>query len=324
MGKRGELHPQARAFLEIIERPGAPLFHALSVAEQREASTKLHFAFRRPAPAVGGVSEAWMSRPAATGGDLRFRAYRPLGASPEDALPVLVYFHGGGWTVGNIDSYDVLCRELANKSRCAVVSVAYRLAPEHKFPVAVDDALFAVGWVADNAQLLCVDGQRIAVGGDSAGGNLATVAALLARERGQPRIAFQLLIYPATDQRGGSASHADFAQGHLLTQESIRHFQRCYLRGEEDRLDWRASPLLAPRLASLPPALILTASHDPLIDDCEAYAKRLAAEGVDVTYSCYEGMIHGFFTLGKSFDAANAAVDEAARTLARYLRGTAQ
>lgn len=323
MSRRGELHPQARAFLEIIERPGAPLFHTLSVAEQREASSKLQFAFRPAAPQIGGVTEAWMARPAAAGGDLRFRAYRPLGASPGDALPVLVYFHGGGWTVGNIESYDVLCRELANKSRCVVVSVAYRLAPEHEFPAAVDDASFAVNWVADNASPLAVDGERIAVGGDSAGGNLATVAALLGCDRDRPRIAFQLLIYPATDQRGESASHADFAQGYLLTQESIRHFQRCYLRGEHDRMDWRASPLLAPRLSALPPTLILTASHDPLIDDCEAYARRLAGEGVDVTYSCYEGMIHGFFTLGKAFDAANAAVDEAARALAGRLHAAA-
>lgn len=324
MSKRGELHPQAQAFLDIIERPEAPPFHTLSVAEQREASNKLQFAFRPAVPPVGSVVEAWMARPAAAGGDLRFRSYRPLGSSPEDVLPVLVYFHGGGWTVGNIDSYDVLCRELANKSQCAVVSVAYRLAPEHRFPAAVDDALFAVGWVADNAALLSINAARIAVGGDSAGGNLATVTALLGRDRGRPRIAFQLLIYPATDQRGASASHTEFAQGYLLTQESIRHFQQCYLPSVEDRLDWRASPLLAPQLSALPPALILAASHDPLIDDCEAYAKRLTASGVEVTYSCYEGMIHGFFTLGKAFDAAHAAVDEAARSLAHHLRQPAQ
>jgi acetyl esterase len=313
------LHPQSLAFLDFIDRAGAPAYHHLSVEQQREASMKLMFALRPEAPEVGLLSEAWMARSEDDGGGLRYRFYRPYGSSGAQPLAVLVYFHGGGWTVGSIEAYDVLCRQLANKSGCAVISVAYRLAPENKFPAAVVDAVFALRWVAENAPKLALDPQRIAVGGDSAGGNLATVAALIARDAGQPRVAFQLLIYPGTDQRGIAPSHQHFGEGLLLTQETIRHFQRCYLNDEAEQLDWRASPLLAPSLFGLPPTLIIAASHDPLVDDCQAYADRLKESAVSVTYSCYEGMVHGFFGLGKSFDSAGVAVDQAADALAQAL-----
>jgi acetyl esterase len=193
--------------------------------------------------------------------------------------------------------------------------VDYRLAPEHPFPAAVEDADLAVRWVADQAAELAVDPRRIAVGGDSAGGNLAAVAAILARDRGHPRLAFQLLIYPATDQGSERPSQRQFGRGYLLDLESIRYFQHQYLRHARDHADWRASPLLATDLSGLPPALIITAGFDPLLDDCVAYADRLEAAGVAVEYRCYEGMIHGFITLGKLFTAAGEAITLAAAAL---------
>lgn len=313
------LHPQALAFLDSIDRAGGPPYHLLSVEQQREATMKLMFALRPEAPEVGLVSEAWIPRSQDDGGGLRYRFYRPSAATGAQALAVLIFFHGGGWTVGSIEAYDVLCRQLANESGCAVISVAYRLAPENKFPAAVVDAVFALRWVAENASRLALDPQRIAVGGDSAGGNLATVAALIARDAGHPKVSFQLLVYPGTDQRGITPSHQHFGEGLLLTQQTIRHFQRCYLNDESERLDWRASPVLAPSLLGLPPTLIVAASHDPLVDDCRAYAERLKESGVGVTFSCYEGMIHGFFGLGKAFDAAGVAVEQAADALAQAL-----
>lgn len=309
------LHPQSQAMLDRIHRRGTTPFHDLSIEEMRHESQKMHFGFRPDAPAVAEAGELALARP--DGPTLDARYYRAAGTGNVEALPLLVWFHGGGWTIGDLASYDVLCRELANKARCAVASVAYRLAPEHKFPAAVEDADFALQWFLDHAGDIAVDARRIAVGGDSAGGNLAAVACLLARDRGGAQPCFQLLVYPATDQRGLRSSHTLFSDGYLLTQASIRRFQNCYFHSEAERADWRASPLLAPDLTGLPPALVLTAEYDPLVDDCLAYAERMRAAGVDVAYSCYAGMIHAFFALGKMFDDANRAVDEAAAALAQ-------
>jgi acetyl esterase len=283
--------------------------------QQRSASEKMQFAFRRRAPDVAQVHEAMMPRPDSEGGSLRYRLYRPAGSSLSDALPVLLWFHGGGWTLGNIESYDVACREMANRSGCVLLALAYRLAPEHPFPAAVDDCFFATRWVAGNAASLAIDPTRMAVGGDSAGGNLAAVTALRCRDENGPALLFQMLIYPSTDQRGVSASHQRYAEGYLLSQASIRFFQSCYLRHDSDYLDWRASPLLAESLAGLPPALVITASHDPLVNDSHAYADRLEAAGVAVQRHAYPGMIHGFFTLGKAFADADIALAEAAESL---------
>jgi acetyl esterase len=233
---------------------------------------------------------------------------------------LLVFFHGGGWTVGDLDSYEPLCRTLANEARCAVLSVDYRLAPEHPFPAAVDDAYAATFWASEHAGMLGVDRARIAVGGDSAGGNLATVAAILARDRGGPALVFQLLIYPATDQGSERPSWQQFGRGYLLDLESVRYFQNKYLRHARDYDDWRASPLRRHDLTGLPPALVITAGFDPLLDDCVAYVQRLRAAGVDVEYCCYEGMVHGFFTLGKMFAAAGEAIQRAAGALTRAFR----
>lgn len=309
------LHPQSLAMLDRVHRRGLTPFHELTVEQMRHESQKMHFGFRPEAPQVAEATEIEMHR--ADGPSVRARYYRAAGTGNVETLPLLVWYHGGGWTVGDLASFDVLCRELANLARCAVVSVDYRLAPEHKFPAAVEDVDFAFQWCVEHAGTLAIDAGRIAVGGDSAGGNLAAVACLMARERGGPQPCFQLLVYPATDQRGLRQSHTLYAEGYLLTQASIRRFQYCYFASEAQRTDWRASPLLAAGLAGLPPALVLTAEYDPLVDDGLAYAERMREAGGDVTYSCYAGMIHGFFALGKFFDDANRAVAESAAALHR-------
>jgi acetyl esterase len=235
----------------------------------------------------------------------------------EEVLPALVFFHGGGWTIGDLDTHDVVCRQLALGAGCAVFSVDYRLAPEHPFPAAVDDCFFATRYIHSNAEKLQIDPGRIAVGGDSAGGNLAAVVALMAREQGGPPLAYQLLIYPATDQRCQFASHERNGEGYLLTRDGIRFFRGAYLPNEADRAAWRASPLLAASHAGLPPALVLTAGYDPLVDEGRAYAERLAKAGVEVAYREYSDMVHGFVLFGGVVDAANAAVNECCRQLRR-------
>jgi acetyl esterase len=245
------------------------------------------------------------------------RAYRPV---RDEVLPALVFFHGGGWTIGDLDTHDVLCRQLAAGARCAVFSVDYRLAPEHPFPAAVEDCYAATRYVHSHAGQLGVDSGRIAVGGDSAGGNLAAVVALMARDGGAPRLACQLLIYPATDQRCHFPSHERNGEGYLLTRDAIRYFRAAYLPRAKDHLDWRASPLLAPSHAALPSALVLTAGYDPLVDEGRAYAESLAAAGVEVEYKEYADMVHGFVLFGGVIDAANRAVDECCRHLRDVFR----
>ena len=204
------LHPQARALLDLMAQRGVPPMHTLTPAEARRMYLERRSFTQPDAPAVGDVHELRADGPH---GNIALRAYRPSGAAPDARLPGLVYFHGGGWTIGDLDTHDVLCRELANGAGCAVVAVDYRLAPEHRFPCAVDDCLAATRWVHRHAGALGIDAARLAVGGDSAGGNLAAVVAQLARDSGDPPIAFQLLIYPATDQRLGQASHQTNGQG---------------------------------------------------------------------------------------------------------------
>jgi acetyl esterase len=234
---------------------------------------------------------------------------------------VLVYYHGGGWVIGDLDTHDTLCRELANGAGCAVVAVDYRMAPEHRFPAAVDDSLAALRWIQREAASLGLDATRLAVGGDSAGGNLAAVVAIAARDAGEPDLAFQLLIYPATDQRRGAASHAINGQGYLLTRDTIAYFHDHYIADAAQDLDWRASPLLHPELSRLPPALVLTAGYDPLRDEGLHYAQRLSEAGNRATHINFERQIHGFITMGKVIDEANAAVALCAAALRRALGG---
>jgi acetyl esterase len=240
------------------------------------------------------------------------RLYRPIGSSPSDVLPVLVYFHGGGWVIGSIDSHDSSCRALANNADCAVVSVEYRLAPEHPFPAGFDDCVGATTWVARNGSELGTDPSRLAVGGDSAGGNLAAAVALHARDNDGPDIAFQLLIYPVTDGSLGSASYVSNEKGYFLTKADMEWFWGLY---GAPRDDWRASPIHALDFAALPPALVLTAEFDPLRDEGEAYAARLRDAGVRSSVTRYPGMIHGFFGMGDTLDDARIAVAEAVAAL---------
>jgi acetyl esterase len=241
------------------------------------------------------------------------RGYRPAGAGKTDVLPALVYFHGGGWTIGDLDTHDTLCRELANGAGCAVFAVEYRLAPESPFPAAVEDCIAATRFVSENATSLGIDGRRLAVGGDSAGGNLAAVVAISLKEK----VSFQLLIYPATDQRGNTASLARNGEGYVLTRSMMEKFRGNYLPRPADYDDWRASPLLAKSLAGVAPAFVLTAGFDPLLDEGRAFAERLAREGVEVVYRNYEDMIHGFILMGGVLDTANAAVAECCAALRR-------
>jgi acetyl esterase/lipase len=310
------LDPQARALLDMVYRVGAPRFHELSVEQARHSMEKLLFAFRPEAPAVASVTEVPIPRP--RGGVLMARYYRPLCAEAEARLPLLVYYHGGGWCVGDVPSYDVLGRELANLSACAVLSVEYRLAPEHPFPAGVEDALLAAEWAVDNADLLEVNPDRVALGGDSAGGNLAIVTALQARDRGFPALCYLMLIYPSTEMVSQRPSRERYGEGYFLDRESLRWFYERYLpRGETE--DWRASPMRAASLANLPPMFLVTAGCDPLSDDCLAFAERVREEGGEVEHHPVPGMVHGFFTLGKFFPQANSTVQAAALALKRAL-----
>lgn len=308
------LDPQAQALLERIATAGLPLLHTLSPEGAREQYRRARIPLQPPPPEVASVVDRAVPGPH---GPIPVRLYRPLGTQPSERLPALVYFHGGGFTIGDLDTHDVPCRALANQARCAVVSVDYRLGPEHKFPKAVDDCVAATSWVASHARELGIDATRLAIGGDSAGGNLATVTALTAREAGGPKLVFQLLIYPTTTLQHDTASTAELGRsGYLLTLDLMHYFRDCYLGDPKDARDWRCSPLLAPDLSRLPPALIITAGYDPLRDEGKAYAGRLAASGVSVAYTCYEGTIHGFITMGAVLNHAQTAIGESATALA--------
>ena len=312
------LHPQAKALLALIEERALPPMQSLSPVEARLFYRDRRALTQPEPPPVADIAELSADGPH---GPIPLRLYRPSRRSDDPApTPVLVYFHGGGWTIGDLDTHDVLCRQLANASGCALVSVDYRMGPEHRFPAAVEDSLAATYWVRRHAAELGVDPARLAVGGDSAGGNLAAVVALLARDAGDLAVAWQLLIYPATDMRCGHPSHAANGKGYLLETPTIDYFRGNYIE-EAHWLDWRASPLLRDDLTNLPPALVLTAGFDPLRDEGLAYANALAAAGSRATYMCFERQIHGFITMGKVLDEANTAVAMCAAELARVLRG---
>ncbi|MEI8302469.1 MAG: alpha/beta hydrolase [Burkholderiales bacterium] len=310
------LDPQAKALLQLIEQRGLPAVHQQTPAEARASYRERRFFTQPDAPEMAEVRDLPVPGPA---GAVPCRSYRPRGSTPGQVLPGLVYFHGGGFVIGDLDTHDVLCRELSNASGCAVISVDYRMGPEARFPAAVDDCLAVTRWVSANAGSLGIDRNRLAVGGDSAGGNLAAVVAIGAREAGDTPLAFQLLIYPCTDFRMGSDSHRVNGQGYLLTHDTISYFYGHYLNNEAERLDWRGSPLLHANLAGLPPALVLTAGFDPLRDEGLHYADALSAAGNQAQYVCFERQIHGFITMGKVLAEANTAVAFCATALRRAL-----
>ncbi|OUL99201.1 alpha/beta hydrolase [Variovorax sp. JS1663] len=310
------LHPQAQAFIDLLIERKVPPTHTLPVTDARSFYRERR-AITQPAP--GEVAEVRELSAPGPQGPIPLRFYRPLGSAAGALLPVLVYYHGGGWTIGDLDTHDTLCRALCNQSGCAVVAVDYRMGPEHRFPAAVNDALAATRWVHNQAQALGVDAARLAVGGDSAGGNLAAVVAIAARDAGDLPIAFQLLIYPATDMRRVHPSHTSNGQGYVLTRDTIRYFHDHYITDPAHDLDWRASPLLHPDLSRLPPALVLTAGYDPLRDEGLDYARALTAAGNRAAYLCFERQIHGFITMGRLLDEANTAVSVCAAELRRAL-----
>jgi len=297
------LHPQAAELLLRAARSPLPPYHTVSAPVARRIYRDTRAVLAPKPPEVAEVRLLATEK-------FALRVYHPV---KDETLPALVYFHGGGWTIGDLDTHDVLCRSLAAGAHCVVVSVDYRLAPEYPFPAAVDDCFAATRYVGENAARLNVSG--IAVGGDSAGGNLAATVSLLARDAGGPALAFQLLIYPATDQRLATVSHERNAQGYLLTRDAIEYFRRAYLPDEKTWTDWRASPLLAKSHASLPPAFVITAGYDPLLDEGRAYAERLKAAGVDVAYREYADMVHGFILFGGVLDTANAALADCCAAL---------
>jgi acetyl esterase len=314
--KAAMLHPQARALLDLIEERGVPPTHTLSPADAREFYRERRFATQPPAPKVGVVQDLLADGP---NGPIPLRLYRPFASADTAIMPVLVYYHGGGFVIGDLDTHDTLCRELANLAECAVVAVDYRMGPEHRFPAAVMDCAAATRWVRDRAAALKLDAARLAVGGDSAGGNLAAVVCIDARDKGDLSIKFQLLIYPATDMRRTAPSHAENGQGYLLTHETMDYFTGHYIPNPAQLSDWRASPLLHADLSKLPPALLLTAGFDPLRDEGADYAKRLTAAGNRASYVHFPRQIHGFLTMGKVIDEANTAVALCAAELKRLL-----
>ncbi len=296
------LHPQVEQLLERAAKSPLPQLHEVPAHVARRIYRDTRAALAPGAPEVAEARLLIAPAPVA------LRYYRPQGSQADEVLPALVYFHGGGWVIGDLDTHDVLCRQLANGARCAVYSVDYRMGPEHPFPAAVEDCVAATQFVAARHAL-------IAVGGDSAGGNLAAVVALHARDHGGPPIAYQLLIYPATDQRLQHPSIRRNGEGYLLTKKGLDYFQAQYLPRKGDLVDWRASPLLAKSLVGLPPAYVITAGYDPLLDEGRAYAERMAREGVQVAYREYADMVHGFILFGGVLDTANAAVAECGEKL---------
>jgi acetyl esterase len=311
------LDPDAQTLLDMIRAAGRPPFETLTPDEARAAFRAGRAAVTPPPQDVAEVRDLACPGPR---GDIALRAYRPLGTPASEVLPALVYFHGGGWLLGDLESHDVVCRHYANAARCRVVAVDYRLAPEHKFPAAVDDSVAATRWIMAEAAALGIDPARVAVGGDSAGGNLAAVLALMARDGDLPRLAYQMLIYPATDMTMTlpSSRHADVGP---VTTRTMKWFIDHYVRGPRDLVDWRASPLRAADLAGTAPALVLTCAYDPLHDEGFAYARRLEQDGVRVTHLHFSDQLHGFLGHGRIVRAATTALDMAAVSLRRALWG---
>ena len=303
-----ELDPQAAAVLEAVEAVPVPPTFALSVVSARQRLAE--FFGRQTAPPVAGVEEFSIPGP---GGPVDVRLYLPQRASP----PLVVFYHGGGWALGGLESYDPLCRALVDVGEVAVLSVDYRLAPEHPFPAGFEDASAAAAWAAENAGRLNCDPDRLAVAGDSAGGNFAAAVCLAARDRNGPAIDAQALVYPAVAAPGIHTfeSHVENAEGYFLERDSIAWFYDRYLSDAADRRNAYAAPLLARDLSGLPPATVLTAGFDPLRDEGEAYADRLEEAGVAVRRESFPGMIHGFVSMLDELDRAGEGVAAVARGL---------
>jgi len=308
------LDPQAQALMQLMIDKGVPAVNTMTPVEAR-SSYRSRRTFTQPdAPEVFKVEDKVVSY---DGVNVPVRVYHPHAAQSHAALPGLVYLHGGGWTVGDLDTHDVLCRSLCLQADIVVVSVDYRMGPEHKFPAAYDDTVAAFNWTVAQAASLGIDASRIAIGGDSAGGNLSAAACIGLRDQKglavQP--AYQLLIYPATLMWPDTASFHANGKGYMLTKDSMAYYTENYLRNREDATDWRAAPQLAASHAGLPPAFIMTAGFDPLRDEGLMYADALSKAGVSSQYICFERQIHGFITMGRVMQEANTAVSLCASVL---------
>jgi acetyl esterase len=302
------LDADATAVFKAFQEAGRPAYETLTPAEARDFYLQARLITNPDPPELKSVAPLAIPSPH---GLIPARIYTPMKLRQKNGLaPGLVFFHGGGWVIGDLDSHDVVCRKLADEGQLIVVSVDYRRAPEHKFPAAIDDAVAATSWIAGQAIGLGIDAARLLVGGDSAGGNLAAVVAIAAREGKGPAISGQVLIYPATDFAMTHPSHSEPETSILLTHSVIRWFRDHYLNGAADIHDWRASPARASSLIGLPPAYVLTAGADPLRDEGEEYAGRLKDAGVAVTHRSFPGQFHGFFTMGKLLQQANVAASE--------------
>jgi len=306
------LHPQVIDLINRVKEAGVRPTHELTPQEAREQMEEMSKVRDQERTEVGAIEDRVVPGPA---GSIPVRIYR----SPHGGLgpqPALMFFHGGGHVVGSIESHDLVARNLCVGADCTVVSVDYRMGPEDPFPAAPEDCFAATRWVAENADSMGIDPARIAVGGDSAGGNLAAVVALMARKSGGPGLCFQLLVYPVADYAFNTQSYETFAEGAgILTAAGMRWFAGHYLARQEDRSDWRAAPLRAPDHGDLPPALVITAECDVLHDEGVAYANALKDAGVAVEHRNYPGMIHGFFSFAPVIDDGGAAQMFAAERL---------
>jgi acetyl esterase len=307
-----QLDADSQAFLDLLKKLGRPPINSLPPMQAKEVFRRGRMATQPELPQVDRVKEYEATGP---NGPIPVRVYRGAGTADAGPLPVHVYYHGGGWVLGDLDSHDWVCRRIANAAQCVVVSVDYRMAPEHVFPAAYDDSLAALRWTVDNAQLLRIDPSRVSVGGDSAGGNLAAAVAIAARDSGSPALKAQILVYPAVDLSMSGNYYGRFTKDLILTDETMRWFIELYVPNAAQRNDWRASPLLVQSHKGLPPALVLLAGFDPLCAEGEVYAEKLKAAGVATTVTRYPGQLHGFVSNGKLLPKANDAIDDIAKVL---------
>lgn len=298
--------PQIQDILDRIQRANRPAFWQLTAEDARAAYEKAAPILDLLPRAVHRVEDR---RLRVAGGSIRLRVYWPREPDPHAPLPMLLWTHGGGFTIGSVQAYDPLCRMICTRGHCVVVSVEYRLAPEYVFPTAVEDVFAALRWCADEARGLGADAARLAIAGDSAGGTLTAAAAIHARDAGLA-LAGQLLVYPGTGAHQDTASHRRFADDLIISAKTIQWFFSNYLRSPADREDWRFAPLLAPSLAGVAPAWVAVAECDPLHDEGVAYAERLRREGVPTTLKTYRGMVHNFFNMGRYVEAARHAHDD--------------
>jgi acetyl esterase len=305
------LDPQVQAMRAQRMRENVPPLYTLSVEQARQADlASIRAGAGSPEP-VAQITDRHIPGPA---GDLPIRLYQPEGEGP---FPALIYFFGGGWTLGTIDTSDGICRSLCNAVPCMVISIGYRLAPEHKFPAAVQDCYAATLWIATHAREINADASRLAIGGDSAGGNLTAAVTLLARDQGGPPLICQLLVYPSTDYLSDTPSLYENVDPFFFNKRSVAWYWGHYLPTPEDGKHPLASPLQAEDLRGLPPALVMTAEYDPIRDQGEQYAERLKQAGVPVELTRYEGMIHGFFAMAGTLDGGKQAIAQAADRLGK-------